>query len=77
MSTKLIKSSKYKTLLLGQVFILQTYALLVIFKGFSVFEIKKNLDLRKILVTPKIFLKSRFHCTTFGKTWHFLEMKKN
>ena len=27
------------------------------------FEIRKNLDLRKILVTPKIFLKSRFHCT--------------
>ena len=32
--------------------------------GFLVFEIRKNLDLRKILVTPKIFLKSRFHCTT-------------
>ena len=30
---------------------------------FLVFEIRKNLDLRKILVTPKIFLKSRFHCT--------------
>ena len=27
------------------------------------FEIRKNLDLRKILVTPKIFLKLRFHCT--------------
>ena len=27
------------------------------------FEIRKNLDLRKILATPKIFLKSRFHCT--------------
>ena len=27
------------------------------------FEIRKNLDLRKILVTPEIFLKSRFHCT--------------
>ena len=26
------------------------------------FEIRKNLDLRKILVTPEIFLKSRFHC---------------
>ena len=39
------------------------------------FETRKNLDLRKILVTPKIFLKSRFHCTSraeilqiFG--WH-------
>ena len=30
---------------------------------FLVFEIRKNLDLRKILVTPKIFLKSRFVCT--------------
>ena len=29
------------------------------------FEIRKNLDLRKILVTPKIFLKSRFHCTNY------------
>ena len=44
-------------------FILQTYALLVTFNGFPVFEIRKNLDLRKILSTPKIFLKSRFHCT--------------
>ena len=34
------------------------------FQGFLlVFEIRKNLDLRKILVTPKIFLQSRFHCT--------------
>ena len=38
--------------------------LLCFFKGFLVFEIRKNLDLRKILVTPKIFLKSRLHCTT-------------
>ena len=30
------------------------------------FEIRKNLDLRKIFVTPKIFLKSRFHCTPSG-----------
>ena len=30
---------------------------------FLVFEIRKNLGLRKILVTPKIFLKSRVHCT--------------
>ena len=28
------------------------------------FEIRKNLDLRKIFITPKIFLKSRFHCTS-------------
>ena len=33
-------------------------------KGFLVFEIRKNLDLRTILFTPKIFLKSRFYCTT-------------
>ena len=45
------------------VFILQNYVLLVPFKGFSVFEIRKKLDLRKILVTPRIFLKSRFVCT--------------
>ena len=38
---------------------------LCFFKGFLVFEIRKNLDLRKILASPKIFLKSRFHCTTF------------
>ena len=31
---------------------------------FLVFEIRKNLDLRKILVTSKIFFKSRVHCTT-------------
>ena len=36
---------------------------LCFFKGFLVFEIRKNIDLRKILVTPKIFLKSRVHCT--------------
>ena len=30
------------------------------------FEIRKNLDLRKVLVTPNIFLKSRFHCS---KNW--------
>ena len=44
-------------------FILQTFPLLV---TFNVFEIRKNLDLRKILSTPKIFLKSRFHCTTYS-----------
>ena len=39
------------------------------------FEIRKNLDLRKILFTPKIFLKSRFHCIGIelgGKTMHFI-----
>ena len=36
--------------------------------NFLFFEIRKNLDFRKILVTPKIFLKSRFHCT-IKKTW--------
>ena len=35
-------------------------------RDFLVFEIRKNLDLRKILITPKIFLKSRFHCTIFS-----------
>ena len=39
------------------------FAELCFFKGFLVFEIRKNLDLRKIFVTPKIFLKLRFHCT--------------
>ena len=63
MSTKTIKSNKYKAFALFHVFILQTYALLVTFKGYPVFEIRKNLDLRKILFPPKIFLKSRFHCT--------------
>ena len=63
MVTMTIKSNEYKTFALFHVFILQTYALLVTFKGFPVFEIRKNLDLRKILSTPKIFLKSRFHCT--------------
>ena len=33
-------------------------------KDFLMFEIRKTLDLRKIFVTPKIFLKSRFHCST-------------
>ena len=59
-----IKSNEYKTFALFHVSILQSYAILVTFKGFPVFEIRKNLDLRKILSTPKIFLKSRFHCTT-------------
>ena len=38
-------------------------------RDFLVFEIRKNLDLRKILVTPKIFLKSRFQSTIFYKTF--------
>ena len=63
MFTMAIKSNKCKTFALLNVFILQTYALLVTFDGFPVFEIRKNLDLRKILSTPKIFLISRFHCT--------------
>ena len=37
------------------------FAVLCFFKDFLVFEIKKNLDLRKILVTPEMFLKSRLH----------------
>ena len=56
MSTMTIKSNKYKTFAFFHVFILKTYALLVTFKGFPVFEIRKNLDLRKILSTPKSFL---------------------
>ena len=62
MITMTIKSNEYKTFALFHVSILQSYAILVTFKGFPVFEIRKNLDLRKILSTPKIFLKSRFHC---------------
>ena len=60
MFTMKIKCNQCKTFALIHVFILQTFPLLV---TFNVFEIRKNLDLRKILVTPKIFLKSRFHCT--------------
>ena len=63
MVTMTIKSNEYKTFALFHVFILQTYALLVTFNSFPVFEIRKNLDLRKIFVTPKIFLISRFHCS--------------
>ena len=48
---------KYKTFVLLQVFVhLAILFLLVTFKGYPVFEIRKNLNLRKILVTPKIFL---------------------
>ena len=38
-------------------FILQSYAFS---RVFLVFEIRKNLDLRKILITPKIFLNRDF-----------------
>ena len=62
MITMTIKSNEYKTFALFHVSILQSYAILVTFKGFPVFEIRKNLNLRKILVTPKIFLKSRVLC---------------
>ena len=68
MITMTIKSNEYKTFALFHVSILQSYAILVTFKGFPVFEIRKNLDLRKILSTPKIFLKSRFHCIKFQKS---------
>ena len=64
MITMTIKSNEYKTFALFHLSILQSYAISVTFKGFPVFEIRKNLDLRKILSTPKIFLKSRFHCST-------------
>ena len=47
MYTKKLKI-KYRRFVLCQVFILQTYALLVILKGFPVLEIRKNLDLGKI-----------------------------
>ena len=40
-----------------------------------VFETRKNLDLRKILVTPKIFLKSRFHCTEFGSIFNVSDVR--
>ena len=56
MVTMTIKSNEYKTFALFHVFILQTYALLVTFNGFLVFEIRKNLDLRKICPLPKSFL---------------------
>ena len=42
------------------------FILLCFSKGFLVFEIRKNHDLRKILVTPKIFLKSKAHCISIG-----------
>ena len=60
---KNVYNDNQNTLALFHAFTLQTYALLVTFNGFPVFEIRKNLNLRKILSTPKIFLKSRFHCT--------------
>ena len=45
--------------------------------GFLVFEIRKNLDLRKILVSPKIFIKSRVHCTEKGRFGTKLNEKFN
>ena len=75
---KEIKSNKSKTFALFHVFILQTYTLLVTFKGFPLFEIRKNLDLRKILSTPKIFLKSRFHCTIkFLQIFYMMTLQKH
>ena len=59
-----IKNIKYKTFVLFQVFILQ---IRLRFKGFTVFEIRKNVYLRKILGVTKIFLKSRFVVLTFPK----------
>ena len=46
-------------------------------RDFLVFEIRKNLHLRKILVTPKIFLKSRFQCNRklVGNTKRHRSMK--
>ena len=43
-----------------------SYIIYIGIRDFILFEIRKNLDLRKILVTPKIFLKSRFHCIMTG-----------
>ena len=71
MVTMTIKSNEYKTFALFHVFIVQTNGLLVTFNGFPEFEIRKNLDLRKILSTPKIFLKSRFHCMKIRIIVHF------
>ena len=64
MSTKITKSIRYRTFALFQMFIWQTYALLVISKDFPEFESRKNLDLKKILGVTNIFLKSRFICTS-------------
>ena len=75
MITMTIKSNEYKTFALFHVSILQSYAILVTFKGFPVFEIRKNLDLRKILSTPKIFLISRFHCTDKNTFFNDLDYK--
>ena len=46
-------------------------------RDFLVFEIRKNLDLRKIFVTPKIFLKSRFHCTTLHNLERYIFCDKH
>ena len=56
-----------------------SFCKVMLFKGFLMFEIRKNLDLRKILVTPKIFLKSRFHCIDFFLRlvkWPKIDVKK-
>ncbi len=55
-----IKSNEYKTFALFHVSILLTYALLVTFNGFPVFEIKKNLDLRKIVATTDFLVHKLF-----------------
>ena len=72
MFTMKIKCNQCKTFALIHVFILQTFPLLV---TFNVFEIRKNLDLRKILSTPKIFLKSRFHCTNYRQFQYRIHAK--
>ena len=42
----------------------------MLFQGFScVWNKKESWFLRKILVTPKIFLKSRVHCTVVNLLW--------
>ena len=60
-----IKIIRYLTFLFLQMFVLQIYDLLFsnFLKVFLMFEVRKNLDLRKILGATKIFLKSRFPCT--------------
>ena len=72
MITMTIKSNEYKTFALFHVSILQSYAILVTFKGFSVFEIRKNLDLRKILSTPKIFLNPDYTVCTSNEVFDFV-----
>ena len=73
MITMTIKSNEYKTFALFHVSILQSYAILVTFKGFPVFEIRKNLDIRKILVTPKICFRYKNSKLTFICHLNFFE----